>query len=68
MKNFFTVLLIGVLIFVVLILVMLLIGYGLQQITEVIPCNILLYVETGLLFIVAVLIALVVNKPSDGEI
>lgn len=65
MKNFFIVLIFGVLIFVLLIAVALLIGFGLNYILEYIPCELLLYVETGLLFIVAVLIALVINKPTD---
>ena len=62
MRNFFKIILTGIIIFVVIVLVMFLLGIGLYYLMQVVPCELIAYVETGFLFIIVLLIALLLDK------
>lgn len=49
MKDFLKVLIVAILVFIVLVGVIILLGVALGYILTVIPCNVMVYVETGLL-------------------
>ena len=57
MENFFKILVIGVAIFLVIFLVAIGIAYGLSYINQWIPAEVVQYVTTGILFILAVFLA-----------
>jgi len=66
MITFFRVLLIALVIFVIIAVLVLAIGFGLNLILQYIPCELLLYVETGILFVGAMVVALLIFT-GDGE-
>ena len=57
MKNLITTVLIGLLMFIIIVGIILLIGLGLAYILQYIPCEILVYIMTGLLLGIFMLIA-----------
>jgi len=66
MITFFRVLLIALVIFVIIAVLVLAIGFGLNLILQYIPCELLLYVETGILFVGAMVVAFLIFT-GDGE-
>lgn len=66
MITFFKVLLIALVIFVIIAVLVLAIGFGLSLILQYIPCELLLYVETGILFVGAMVVAFLIFI-DDGE-
>lgn len=61
-KGFLTTVLIGVLIFILVVGVILLIAWGLHYILEYLPCEILVYIETGLLLGIFMLVAMLMTN------
>ncbi len=57
MRDLLQTLLIGVLLFILVVGIIILLGIGLEYVLTVIPCNVLVYIETGLLLGIFTLVA-----------
>ena len=68
MKDLLKTLLIGVLLFVLIVGIILLIGIGLEYVLSIIPCEILVYIETGLLLGIFTLIAYIALNGKDAKL
>ena len=64
MKGCLTTILLGVLMFILVIGIILLIAVGLHYVLQYIPCDILVYVETGVLLGIFMLIAALFANPD----
>lgn len=65
MVKFFKLLAMAVIVVVVTALLILLVGVGLHYLTQYIPCELLLYVLTGMLFIIVLLIGFLLTDGKD---
>lgn len=68
MRNLLTMLLIGILLFILVVGVIILIGLGLEYVLQYIPCDILVYIETGLLLGIFTLIAYIAVSGKDFKL
>ena len=64
MRGCLTTILLGVLMFILVISIILLLAYGLNYILDYIPCDILVYVETGVLLGIFMLVAALFANPD----
>ena len=67
MKNLITTVLIGLLMFIIIVGIILLIGLGLAYILQYIPCEILVYIMTGLLLGIFMLVASLFINTKEFE-
>ena len=61
-RGCFTTIIIGILIFILVVGVILLIAWGLHYVLQFLPCEILVYIETGLLLGVFMLVAMLLTN------
>ena len=64
MKGCLTTILMGILMFIFVIGIILLIAVGLLYVLQYIPCEILVYIETGVLLGIFMLIATLISTPD----
>lgn len=61
-KGCFTTIILGILIFIIVVGVIILIAWGLSYVLTIIPCEIMVYVETGLLLGIFMLVAMLLTN------
>ena len=67
-KSCFGTILVGVLMFIFVIGIIILIAYGLSYVLEYIPCEVMVYIETGVLLGIFMLVGYLFFVPSTSPI
>jgi len=67
-KSCFGTILVGVLMFIFVIGIIILLAYGLSYVLEYIPCEVLVYIETGVLLGIFMLVGYLLFVPATSPI